>query len=265
MIIRLLSLLLALAASPLSAQSGEVISARILPGWRLADGSHMAGIEFTLAPGWKTYWRAPGDAGIPPQFDWRGSANLAGVEVLWPRPRIIDQAGLKSIGYKEKVTLPLHVKPRNSGGDVTLRGVVDLGVCEDICIPAQVEVSGLLDRATIRPDPRVAAALAAQPLTAREAGLTHVSCQITPAKDGMSITARLTLPTTGGTETVVMEAGNPLIWVAPAKASRQGQSLTVQSYMTHVEGRPFAIDRSALRLTVLGASKAVDIQGCPAP
>ncbi|MFU1478969.1 protein-disulfide reductase DsbD domain-containing protein [Roseovarius sp. C7] len=198
MIKRVLLLALALLASPLHAQSGaqpgEVITARILPGWRLADGTHMAGLELSLAPGWKTYWRAPGDAGIPPQFDWRGSANLAGVEVLWPRPRIIDQAGLKSIGYKEKVTLPLHVKPRKSGGDVTLRGVVDLGVCEDICIPAMVEVSGRLDRGVSRPDPRVAAALASQPLTAREAGVTHVSCQITPAKDGMSITARLSLP-----------------------------------------------------------------------
>ena len=62
----------------------EVVSASVLTGWRMENGHHMAALRITLAPGWKTYWRAPGEAGIPPRFDWTGSDNLSAVTVHWP-------------------------------------------------------------------------------------------------------------------------------------------------------------------------------------
>ena len=58
--------------------------ADLLTGWRLEDGRHAAAIRIRLDPGWKTYWRAPGDGGIPPSFDWQGARNLAGWSVHWP-------------------------------------------------------------------------------------------------------------------------------------------------------------------------------------
>ncbi|MCX8508161.1 MAG: protein-disulfide reductase DsbD family protein, partial [Rhodobacteraceae bacterium] len=74
----LLSAVLALAAPLAQAQPvpDNLLKAEILPGWRTESGSQMAALRLTMAPGWKTYWRAPGDAGIPPRFDWTGSANL---------------------------------------------------------------------------------------------------------------------------------------------------------------------------------------------
>ncbi|MEL7014329.1 MAG: protein-disulfide reductase DsbD domain-containing protein, partial [Pseudomonadota bacterium] len=76
-----------LLGTQVAAQSIEdAIEARLLTGWRAADGSHIAALQIDLAPGWTTYWRAPGDAGIPPYFDWHASENLSSVDVEWPSP-----------------------------------------------------------------------------------------------------------------------------------------------------------------------------------
>ncbi|MFX4601211.1 protein-disulfide reductase DsbD domain-containing protein, partial [Acinetobacter baumannii] len=44
------------------------------------------GLELRLEPGWKTYWRSPGDAGFAPRLDWSGSGNLAGATLSYPAP-----------------------------------------------------------------------------------------------------------------------------------------------------------------------------------
>jgi DsbC/DsbD-like thiol-disulfide interchange protein len=67
-------------ASTAQAESpADMVQIRILPGWSRDDGSHMAALHLILAPGWKTYWRAPGDAGIPPMMDLEGSDNLSDI------------------------------------------------------------------------------------------------------------------------------------------------------------------------------------------
>src|SRR6185436_9769338 len=68
-----------------------------------------AGIEIKLKNGWHTYWRYPGDAGVPPRFDFAGSQNVKSVEVLWPAPQRIPEQGLVAIGYTGDVILPLAV------------------------------------------------------------------------------------------------------------------------------------------------------------
>ena len=110
---RLLLLLLALALRPALAAATppeDLVRAEILPGWQDGEGRHVAGLRLTMAPGWKTYWRAPGDAGIPPEFDWTGSHGVAGVEVRWPVPQVFDQSGMQSIGYHDEVVLPLEIR-----------------------------------------------------------------------------------------------------------------------------------------------------------
>lgn len=266
MIRRLIAAALCLAPLPVAAQAMDAVtSARLLSGWRMADGTHMAALELRLAPGWKTYWRAPGDIGIPPRFDWRGSQNLAGVEVEWPAPERIEQGGMTSIGYHGAVTLPLHVLARAPGRDVALDGTVEIGVCRDVCIPMTLKLSGKLPANGTTRDGRIAAALASRPLSGAEAGLRTHGCTVTPRKDGaLHLTARLGLPATGAPESVVIEAGNPDIWIAPARTRRDGGTLIAETDLYQGEGRAFALDRSKLRLTVIGTQRAVDIKGCPA-
>jgi DsbC/DsbD-like thiol-disulfide interchange protein len=101
-----------------------------------------AGVEIRLANGWHTYWRYPGDAGVPPRFDWAGSTNLASVDVRWPAPeRIRVESGIESIGYERDVTFPLRIQPADASKPVTLRLKLDFGVCEKICIPATAKIS----------------------------------------------------------------------------------------------------------------------------
>ena len=96
-----------------------------------------AGIEIRLAPGWKTYWRYPGDSGIPPRFDFSPSKNVKSVTVRYPAPhRLTDESGT-SIGYKHGVVFPLEIVAQNAAQPVMLAVKVDYAVCEKICIPAE--------------------------------------------------------------------------------------------------------------------------------
>ena len=107
-----------------------------------------AGIEIKMQPGWKTYWRYPGDAGVPPVFDFTASDNVEAVTVLWPAPvRFSDGSG-NSIGYKSAVIFPLRVVPREQGKPVTLRLQLDYAVCETLCVPAKAKAELALSGAT---------------------------------------------------------------------------------------------------------------------
>lgn len=246
------------------AQAGDFDSGlrvELRPGWRLADGSHMAALHLTLDPGWKTYWRAPGDAGIPPVFNWSGSQNAAGVAVIWPTPKVFHQAGMRSVGYAGEVVLPLRIAP-DSNGDIRLRGEMQLGVCKDICLPETLRFDAVLPAGATRVDSMIAAAMADVPFSEAEARVGDVRCTIGAGPRGLTLRAEIDLPGDGGAEHTVIETSNPLLWVAEPTTRREGGTLVTETRMEHVEGRPFALDRSGLRITVLGAGHAVDIQGC---
>ena len=123
-------------ASSWSSDSRSVM--RLIAGARGADSRDLrAGVEIKLGTDWKTYWRYPGDAGVPPRFDFARSDNVKSVKVLWPAPRrFSDESGV-SIGYKGGVIFPLVVTPADPAKPVTLRLKLDYAVCEKICIPAE--------------------------------------------------------------------------------------------------------------------------------
>lgn len=100
-----------------------------------------AGIEIRLDPGWKTYWRDPGDSGAPPTFDFSGSKNVKSVNVLWPAPeRFPDGAGGNSIGYLDNVILPLRVVPQDAAKQTVLRVKLGYDICSNICIPVEANL-----------------------------------------------------------------------------------------------------------------------------
>ena len=128
-------------ASPWDGDSRGAV--RLIAGsWRdRASAPMRAGIEIRLKPGWHTYWRYPGDAGVPPRFDFAGSRNVDTVTVLWPAPRRMVEQGLSVIGYAEDVILPLLVAPRSRAEPVTLRLKADYALCEKLCLPAQAALA----------------------------------------------------------------------------------------------------------------------------
>jgi DsbC/DsbD-like thiol-disulfide interchange protein len=260
-----LAVLAVLAAVPgLATTQDDVLSADLLPGWKMQNGHQMSALRLTLAPQWKTYWRAPGDSGIPPQFNWSGSENVKSVQVHWPSPQVFQSNGMQTIGYHDALILPLEVTPIDPSKPVQLRAQVDLGVCNDICLPASVQLQATLANPGA-PDDGIRAALKSQPKTAKAAGLNGISCVVEPIADGLRLTATLNLPQHGGAETVVFETPDPAVWVSQAQTSRSGGTLTTMAELVASNGAPFALDRSGVRLTVLTAGRSVEIDGCPAP
>ncbi len=255
---------LALAAGVEAAGPAEgVAEVALLPGWRTAEGTHMAALQIRLAPGWKTYWRAPGDGGIPPRFAWEGSRNLGQVEVHWPRPEVHTVSGLRSIGYTGELVLPIEVSPRRPGTPVVLAAEVEFGVCETICVPMRARVRAELP-AVGRDDPRIRRALADRPLTAAEAGVGAVACEVAPIRDGLRLTARIDVPPVGREEAAVFELPDTSIWISDAEGRRAGGRLEASSDLVPPDARPFALDRSDVRITLIGEARAVEIRGCPA-
>jgi suppressor for copper-sensitivity B len=93
------------------------------------------GLQFRMAPKWKTYWRSPGDAGYPPKLDWTGSENVADAAVSWPVPGRYAIFGLNTFIYEDEVVLPIEISAREAGKPVRLRLAVDYLLCDQICIP----------------------------------------------------------------------------------------------------------------------------------
>jgi len=248
---------------PAAAQVADgVVTVDVLPGWRTENDTHMTALRVRLAEGWKTYWRAPGDSGIPPRFDWTGSRNIGSVQLHWPRPSVFDTNGLRTIGYKNEVVIPLEFTPNRTSASILIRGQVELGVCASVCVPVTLRLNAELGNELAVSDPVIQLALNQQPTSAAQAQVSSVLCQIEPIEDGLRLTARITMPSLGRNEVAVFELPDQTIWISEASAHRAGSELKASVDMVPPNAQPFSLNRSDVRITVLGADSAVDIQGC---
>ncbi len=121
----------AVSAQLVFAQDGIVSGAGTLSG----------GLVLDLQPGWKTYWRSPGEVGVPPQFNWEGSTNLTDVRQLWPAPKRFTAFGIENFGYEARVVFPLEFTLDRPGTGARFELELDLLVCSDICVPEKVNLS----------------------------------------------------------------------------------------------------------------------------
>ncbi|MFB2531676.1 protein-disulfide reductase DsbD domain-containing protein [Paracoccus sp. p3-h83] len=261
------ALIAALALLPLPALAADlppgVTDARLTQGWVEADGSRRAALIVELMPRWKTYWREPGEAGVPPLLDWSASDNLAPVRIDWPAPQVFDSAGVVTLGYHDRMVLPLRIAPATPGEPIAARLHVDLGVCEDICVPVSLDLAADWAAAGTPPDPGpdaelIRAALAAVPQPAAP----PTACTVEPIRDGMRVTARFAAAP-AGTEAAAVETDQKGIWVSPAIVTQDGQGISLRADLVPPEGKPFDADLTALRFTLLGADSATESPGCP--
>lgn len=259
-----LSAALCALAVPATAQDlpANIVTATLREGWRTAAGTQMAALELKLAPGWKTYWRAPGEAGIPPAFDWTGSANIGSLAFHWPRPEVFDLNGMRTFGYHDSLVLPIEFRPADADRPIEVKAQIDLGVCDDICVPVTVSVAGELSPGSA-PDPVIGAALADLPEPAAGAGLSAARCEAVPIRDGLRLTSRLRLPPIGPDEIAVVELTDRTVWVSPADTRRDGGELSATADLVPSTAQPFALDRSTVRITLFGgAGRVVEVDGC---
>lgn len=122
---------------------GHKAKARLLAGGPQGEGgTRLAFVEITLEPGWKTYWRTPGDAGgLAPSFDWSKSTNVSHATVEYPAPkRFTDKSG-STIGYHDQVVFPVEISPLAANEPVSVVLGLHYGICKDICVPVDAELA----------------------------------------------------------------------------------------------------------------------------
>ena len=252
------------ANGPATAQTprpSDIVVAEIRPGWRTEDGTIMAALHLRLARNWITYWRHPGESGIPPRLDLSGSGNLAEARLHWPAPRLFTKAGFLSIGYADELVLPLELTPSRAGQPIDLRMALSIGVCDDVCIPVDMNFTAALDGRGV-PDHAIRRALARQPASARAAGLTDLRCDFQPASKGMQLTTHWKIPPQPGDEYILLEMPGHAWRVHTMPSQRTGDELTGQAVLRARKGQTAAIDRSAIRMTLITAQGTFEHQGC---
>lgn len=255
--LRPLALALAVLAPPLPLAAGDLppglVAAELLPAAPSADGKVMTALRLELAPGWKTYWRSPGESGVAPQFDWSGAPGVAAAREIWPEPEVIDSDGTRTLGYHDALVLPIELTLATPGAPLSGQLAVDLGLCLNICVPAHLVLTTPAQAASA--DPRITAALAAAP----RAGTAPVTCTVGEIADGLRVAASVdeTAP-----EAAAMELALPGMWSSEAEIAVEGARVTTTAEFVGPTGKPFALDPAALRLTLIGADGAVEYQGC---
>ena len=134
------------------------------------------GLHLRMAPGWHTYWKNPGDSGLPTRLRWTLPADFQAGPIQWPYPRAFSQGPVTSYGYEDEVLLPVKITPPASlaAGEVTLAARADWLECQEACIPGRAELSLVLPvrAAAAPPSPAWAPAFAdaRRRLTAEPAG-----------------------------------------------------------------------------------------------
>ena len=225
------------------------------------------GLHFRMAPGWKIYWRSPGDAGFPPALNWTRSVNLTSARIAWPAPRRFSILGFETAGYEDEVVLPLQVKINNAGQQATLSGEVNFLTCEKICIPYQVPLSLTLPPGPSMPsrDAHLINRFAERvPRNGYNHGLQLVGTEIITAEDSTSLRIAIQANVKGGplvSPDVFIEGLPELIFGRPTVDIPNGGHRTVLKVpVDGMESSAVSLFGKLLTLTVVDGLRAAEWQ-----
>jgi DsbC/DsbD-like thiol-disulfide interchange protein len=267
------------AASLLGAASSTAIAADVSP-WDddlqssarlIAARAHnvsgvrlfRAGIEIKLKEGWHTYWRYPGDSGVPPVMDFSKSQNVETVSVQFPAPaRFPDGAGGNSIGYKRDVVWPVYVAPKDTGRPVLLRLKLAYAVCERLCVPAEANLELALTGGASGTDPNVAAAEARIPKQSRigdDGPLAIRRAHREPAPGTPRVVVDVAAPSDA--PAVLFAEGPTAQWALPLPEPVSGAPEGLQRFAFELDGLPPGEkpDGATLRLTAVSGDSAIEV------
>lgn len=189
-------------------------------------------IQIELKKGWKTYWRSPGDSGIPPDFDFSKSSNLENIEILWPAPTSFTDDYGYSVGYKDRVTLPIRVTAKSRLLPVVIDVTMRYGVCERICVPVENQFSLVVTKSS-RDNPESSAlidqatkAVPALTSVSGALGVTAVDHTKAASEKALLVTTKIAAPS----EKVELFIEGPTGWFfsLPKKISQKNAGNHVQ-------------------------------------
>ena len=230
---------------------------RLLAGSR-SGGTLLGGVAIQLDPGWKTYWRTPGDSGVPPRFDFSKSENIDVVTVLWPAPKPFDDgAGGQSLGYRNGVVIPLRIIARNAERPVILRAAISYAVCEKVCIPVDAEAELTFSSVVSAQDAALFAALDTVPKPARIGDRVPLAINAV-RRDGNEVAVDVSAP--DGVSVSLFVEGPTADWALPVPKLRTITGNGGYRFVFPLEGLPPGAtpQGAALKFTVAGPDNAYE-------
>lgn len=231
---------------------------------RLLAGSRsgtvlLGGIAIQLEPGWKTYWRTPGDSGVPPRFDFSKSDNVEAVTVMWPAPmKFDDGAGGHSLGYKKQVVLPLRIVPKAADKPVTLRAEISYAVCEKLCIPVEAKAELAFASVASTEDNSLFAALDTVPKPANIGDPNPLT--IRDVKRDGTANVLVDVATPDSREVNLFVEGPTPDWALPIPTPVEQGTAGVKRFRFELDGLPPGAkpEGAALKLTLVGADRSYE-------
>ncbi len=231
---------------------------RLLAGSR-SGAVLMGGIAFQLEPGWKTYWRTPGDSGVPPRFDFSKSENIEAVTVLWPAPmKFDDGAGGYSLGYNNQVVLPLRIVAKSADKPVTLRADINYAVCEKLCIPVEASAELAITSVASTEDSALFAALDTVPKPANVGDPNPLTIRDVKREGKSTVVVNVAVPDTRAVNLFV-EGPTP-DWALPVPKLLEHSPPGVKRFAFELDGLPPGTnpEGAALKLTLVGSDRAYE-------
>ena len=231
---------------------------RLLAGSR-SGAVLLGGIAIQLQDGWKTYWRTPGDSGVPPRFDFSKSDNVEAVTVLWPAPmKFDDGAGGHSLGYKKQVVLPLRIVAKNNDKPVTLRAQISYAVCDKLCIPVEASCELTFASVASTEDGNLSAALDAVPKPANVGDPTPLTIRDVRRDGDKNVVVDVSAPE--NKEVRLYVEGPTPDWALPIPKLMEHGPPGVKRFVFELDGLPPGAkpDGAALKLTLVGGEKAYE-------
>jgi DsbC/DsbD-like thiol-disulfide interchange protein len=222
-----------------------------------------AGVEVKLATGWKTYWRYPGDSGVPPRFGFARSENVKDVVVRWPAPHRFADDGEVTIGYKGDVIFPLVVVPKDPRKPALLRLDLDYAVCERLCVPANAKAELLLPGEASADDGILLAAEARVPkrvVAGEPAPLAIRSVTREPGGAEPRVVVDVAVPDGAATIDLFAEGPTP-DWALPVPIAVGGAPAGTKRFAFDVTGQPDGASTAnvALTLTAVADDRAIEV------
>ncbi|MBR1122852.1 cytochrome C biogenesis protein [Bradyrhizobium lablabi] len=231
---------------------------RLIAGSR-SGGVLLGGIAFQMQPGWKTYWRNPGDSGVPPRFDFSKSDNVDAVTVLWPAPmKFDDGAGGFSIGYKQQVVLPLRIVAKSADKPVTLRADIHYAVCDKLCVPVEANAELTFASVASTEDGALSAALDAVPKPANIGDPNPLTIRDVKRDGKVNVLVDVSAPEVRKLDLFV-EGPTP-DWALPIPKLVERSPPGVKRFEFELDGLPPGAkpDGAALKFTLVGDGKAYE-------
>jgi DsbC/DsbD-like thiol-disulfide interchange protein len=231
---------------------------RLLAGSR-SGAVLLGGVAFQLQPGWKTYWRTPGDSGVPPRFDFSKSENIEAVTVLWPAPlKFDDGAGGVSLGYHDQTVLPLRIVPKNVDKPVMLRAAINYAVCEKICIPVEASAELAFNSVASTEDSALFAALDTVPKPANVGDPNPLTIRDVKREGKSTVLVDVAVP--DGRDVNLFVEGPTPDWGLPVPKLVEHGPPGVKRFAFALDGVPPGVnpEGAALKLTLVGGDRAYE-------